>query len=46
MVPLLSLEEEGVDVDLQVDPKYPHLPIMKVKLHLSPKLSQGLLDLY
>jgi hypothetical protein len=43
---LKSLEEEGVDIDLQVDPKYLHLPTMKVILHPPPKLSLGLLDLY
>jgi hypothetical protein len=43
---LLSLEEEGVDVDLQVDPKYLHRPIMKVILRPSPKLGLGRLDLY
>jgi hypothetical protein len=46
VVPLKSLEEEGVDSDLQVDPKYLHLPTMKVILHPSPKLGLELLDLY
>ena len=43
---LKSLEEEGVGFDLQVDPKYLHRPIMKVKSRPSPKLSLELLDLY
>ena len=46
MALLMPLGEGGVGSDLQVDLEYLHQPIMKVRLHPSPKLDLGLVNLY